>query len=143
MAELTPCPFCPTDGPMSKRTTLMGQSFTKCNACLCTKPADEWEIRPIEDELRAENERLVKAHENVFMRGTVHFKYSMGLKAKLEKAKETIKKMDQHCLCQRFVTFGFDYGEIHERLGKPKAGARWHAPSDISTATIKDIEGGE
>lgn len=54
------------------------------------------------EELRAENARLIEA----------------------------LKESAQHCLCER-ETPGFDYGEVHRKLGKPRMGARWMTPLDL------------
>lgn len=34
------------------------------------------------------------------------------------------------CVCERFKTEGFDYGETHPRQGKSEAGKRWLTPKD-------------
>lgn len=41
-----------------------------------------------------------------------------------------LKEVQKHCLCSR-NTVGFDYGETHPKLGKPRAGSRWLAPVDL------------
>jgi hypothetical protein len=41
------------------------------------------------------------------------------------------------CLCDR-NTKGFDYGESHRYMGKPKVGARWLTPDDVCSAALKE-----
>ena len=48
--------------------------------------------------------------------------------AQLEGALGDVKK---RCLCFR-ATYGFDYSEVHTKLGKPGAGKRWLTPSDLA-----------
>lgn len=45
---------------------------------------------------------------------------------------EALEDIEKHCLCERFETKGFDYGELHLRLGKPGVGKRWITPSDVA-----------
>lgn len=41
-----------------------------------------------------------------------------------------LRQCERHCVCTR-NTVGFDYGEIHKKLGKPGVGKRWWTVSDI------------
>lgn len=43
-----------------------------------------------------------------------------------------LKHSKDFCLCRRVKTTGFDYSEEHPRMGKPKTGARWLTPFDLS-----------
>ena len=54
----------------------------------------------------------------------------------IEKLKAGIKRMGEHCLCERNQN-GFDYGETHERLGKAKVGARWLTPNAIAKMILE------
>lgn len=187
MSELKPCPFC------GYRAVKLSSKSVSCRAPGCAGIVGffteyTWNIRPIEDELRAEirtlelrtetlasvsdtqevkyrkvraeNKKLREFYEYAARKqrtgawisqpmaaalvGGGTFKYvtveETILRAKLEKAKEGIKKMEQHCLCERFATHGFDYGEKHLKLGAPRLGARWHTPPAIAMVAIKDIE---
>ena len=61
------------------------------------------------------------------------FDTAVRLKWLADREKYLVGLLDQcrdHCVCDRNVP-GFDYGERHAKLGKPKAGARWFTPSDI------------
>lgn len=49
---------------------------------------------------------------------------------------EALEEVNRHCVCDRFKTKGFDYGEAHPLMGKPKAGARWLTPQDIARAAL-------
>lgn len=53
---------------------------------------------------------------------------------------KTIRQMSDSCLCSR-NTVGFDYGEIHPKLGKPKAGARWLTPVDLAGFPLRRAAG--
>ena len=61
------------------------------------------------------------------------------LTAKVKRYEDVIKKMADHCLCER-SQFGFDYHEKHERLGLPKSGSRWLTPNDIARAALNQGE---
>lgn len=51
---------------------------------------------------------------------------------------EHLKKL---CVCKRFKTKGFDYGQIHPVLGKCGIGMRWTEPLDqINLAQKKFIQ---
>ena len=61
MSELKPCPFCGAD-----KTVDVHSIFPDKSECfLCGATAPHWNSRPIEDALRAENERLRKALEKI------------------------------------------------------------------------------
>lgn len=45
-----------------------------------------------------------------------------------------LQRIENSCLCERFKTDGFDYGEDHKKLGKPSSGCRWLTPLDIIQA---------
>lgn len=65
--------------------------------------------------------------------------------AALREADRALETMQKHCVCDRNI-IGFDYGETHKNLGKPRAGARWLTPDDIARsahAKISEIMGGE
>lgn len=55
---------------------------------------------------------------------------------------ETLKEAAEHCLCTR-NTYGFDYAEIHDKLGKPKVGARWLTPSDLVNKAVQILKAKE
>lgn len=46
-----------------------------------------------------------------------------------EVMREELEELKQVCICTR-NTKGFDYGEKHLILGKPKVGSRWLIPND-------------
>ena len=112
MTKLTPCPFCPIDSPISQRTNRNGRSSTQCNTCLCTKLSNEWETRPIEDELTAENKSLKLIREILLTANDRE-------KAKLEKAKEALKEIS---------------------TGKGRSGTPNHE-AVTAVQALKDIEG--
>lgn len=62
------------------------------------------------------------------------------LERKLQIAVEALEKIQMHCVCHRFTTLGFDYDEIHEKLGKPKLGARWLTPLDLSIEALEKLK---
>lgn len=49
--------------------------------------------------------------------------------------RDLLERCKDHCLCDR-STRGFDYGEHHLQLGKPKPGARWLTPTDMIRAFL-------
>lgn len=53
-------------------------------------------------------------------------------------ALELLKMTTMHCVCTRNVK-GFDYGEKHPILGKPRAGARWTVPNDFISDFLKKV----
>jgi hypothetical protein len=53
------------------------------------------------------------------------------LTAKINQLEQLLNDAHKHCLCARFETKGFDYGEEHRTLGEPDLGARWLTPRDI------------
>ena len=57
MSELKPCPFCGYDRIADTKEIFPGKA--QCTNCGATAP--NWNTRPIEDALRAENELLRKA----------------------------------------------------------------------------------
>jgi hypothetical protein len=42
-----------------------------------------------------------------------------------------LEQIREACLCSRFNPIGFDYGENHSNLGRPKPGSRWLTPRDL------------
>jgi hypothetical protein len=64
------------------------------------------------------------------------------LGAENARLREALNQCGQHCLCTR-NTPGFDYGEVHKKLGKPKIGARWLTPNDIIVVATKLSPAGE
>lgn len=53
----------------------------------------------------------------------------------IDKLRAIITDVHKSCLCTR-NTFGFDYHQEHEHLGKPKTGGRWLTPVDLIEARI-------
>ena len=72
MSELKPCPFCGRNKYLETQYE-KGDHSVYCNYCGATgsfrvgdnSELDLWNTRPIEDALRAENERLKKALEEI------------------------------------------------------------------------------
>lgn len=66
------------------------------------------------------------------------------LKAKLDLAVEALKFTKEMCLCRRYKTEGFDYGETHRKAGKAGMGERWLTPQDKVIYALSKInkEGG-
>ena len=58
-----------------------------------------------------------------------------------ERLREALEYMDKSCLCERFKTKGFDYGQNHKRMGKCDAGGRWITPRDKAKQALN--QGGE
>lgn len=52
------------------------------------------------------------------------------LRKRVEVLLDAVQFTRDYCVCERFKTKGFDYGEEHKRMGKPKEGARWITPQD-------------
>ena len=67
MSELKPCPFCGGKGEIEYRAKnalcdKVDHAFVRCIKCKGGwKPLNEWQSRPTEDLLTAENERLRQA----------------------------------------------------------------------------------
>src|SRR4051812_25876718 len=59
------------------------------------------------------------------------------LRAENLQMRKMLVDCSDHCLCERFKTKGFDYGEEHFLLGKPKPGARWRTPRDMIAIKLK------
>ena len=51
------------------------------------------------------------------------------------KYEKLINNINDACLCNRFQTKGFDYGEDHPRLGN-EIGSRFNTPRDMIEGTI-------
>jgi len=72
MSELKPCPFCPDGGDLQLVTFTGGADdviyYRACGTILKHKI---WNTRPIEDELRAEIERLKVRIEELEAAGTI------------------------------------------------------------------------
>lgn len=49
-----------------------------------------------------------------------------------------LKHTEEFCLCTR-NTKGFDYGEAHPEMGKPKIGARWLTPRDTAEKALAQL----
>jgi uncharacterized Rossmann fold enzyme len=58
-------------------------------------------------------------------------------KAFLDGAKAAFKESAEHCVCERFKTPGFDYGERHEKLGEPEQGKRWLTVEDLAARKLR------
>ena len=63
------------------------------------------------------------------------------LEARVGKLTELLKEVKTHCLCSRFEPVGFDYGETHAKLGKPKIGSRWLTPVDLIDTRMNLFKG--
>lgn len=50
----------------------------------------------------------------------------------LKRREKLIQAMYESCLCERFKTKGFDYGEIHPKKGRPNIGSRWNTPEVLA-----------
>lgn len=53
-----------------------------------------------------------------------------------EKLRGALKHTEEFCLCERFKTNGFDYGETHRYMGAPKTGSRWLTPRVVATQAL-------
>lgn len=60
--------------------------------------------------------------------------------AMIEKLEKMLIDIKESCLCERFKTKGFDYGEDHKRMGKPEFGARWVAPRERIFLMLTELE---
>lgn len=58
------------------------------------------------------------------------------LRGENENLKTAVKHTYDFCLCKRFRTKGFNYGETHPRMGKAGVGERWMTPCDICAAVL-------
>jgi len=65
--ELRPCPFCGG----TKICTEKGINLNYCDNCSAESNVEHWNTRPIEDELRAEIERLKVRIEELEAAGTI------------------------------------------------------------------------
>ncbi|CAB4214030.1 hypothetical protein UFOVP1454_15 [uncultured Caudovirales phage] len=69
------------------------------------------------------------------------------MRDKLKIAVEALEYAKKACLCERFpnrkMKRGFDYHEIHPKLGKCEAGARWFTPVDKIEAALASIKEGK
>lgn len=68
---------------------------------------------------------IVKWNESCYATG-----FDAGVAEEQKKLVSLLIHIDSHCLCTRKIK-GFDYGEAHPILGKPKPGSRWLTPGDI------------
>lgn len=50
--------------------------------------------------------------------------------------RRALEHTNEYCLCERFKTPGFDYGEEHRYRGKAGAGKRWLTPKDKVQAVL-------
>ncbi len=62
------------------------------------------------------------------------------LLAEVKASRSCIQAMRKQCLCSRFTTKGFDYGEEHKHLGKPKQGSRWLTPTDLADVYLMNTK---
>ena len=67
MNTLKPCPFCGG----TKICTEKGINLNYCDKCSAESNVEHWNTRPIEDELRAEIERLKVRIEELEAAGTI------------------------------------------------------------------------
>ena len=66
------------------------------------------------------------------------FKEHKEQRERIDYLEKLLLQCERHCICTR-NTKGFDYGETHKKLGKPKIGARWWTVTDIvKNAEIAD-----
>lgn len=63
----------------------------------------------------------------------------IALRAEHERLRMSLGEVKRHCLCTRNVK-GFDYGEAHRILGKPRMGARWLVPADLVDQALNPKE---
>lgn len=96
--ELKPCPFCGGENFHIDEQNVA--ATVTCEDCRARHYKTEWNTRPKEVELM---ELLVEA-------------------------REALQKVSDSCLCERFKTKGFDYGEKHPHLGNPPMAERWNTP---------------
>lgn len=69
MDKLKPCPFCGRQAEVEQPGSARQSNIVECSDCGCRLESSDqmpgydlsWNVRPIEDALRAENERLVDA----------------------------------------------------------------------------------
>lgn len=52
------------------------------------------------------------------------------------KYENLLEDINNACLCERFKTKGFDYGQKHRLLGPPDMGARWNTPKALIEGRI-------
>ena len=60
------------------------------------------------------------------------------LRERVGKLRAGLAGASKHCLCERFGPKGFDYGETHALLGRPKVGARWLTPPILIDAILAE-----
>lgn len=65
---------------------------------------------------------------------------ALKLIAALERSTGALELISNRCLCERGMQPGFDYGEVHPKIGKPGIGKRWLTPSDIAGEELTVIE---
>lgn len=95
------------------------------------------ELRTENAKLTAENTLLTLANDEIgyAMEARVYKKKFEESEKRREKLRETLKHVEDFCLCDR-NTVGFDYGELHPHMGKPKMGSRWLTPYDVAKEVL-------
>jgi len=53
---------------------------------------------------------------------------------------EVLEDIENTCLCERFKTKGFDYGQKHPQKGVCEAGSRWTIPSVMARIALTKWE---
>lgn len=98
---------------------------------------DKWinELLDQAEKLQKENFYLANEVANLETNYKAYQKENEGLREKLLQVEKLIETVYETCLCERFKTYGFDYGEKHPRLDI-KSGSRRNTPRAIIEQTI-------
>jgi hypothetical protein len=76
-----------------------------------------------------------KGNARLANRSDMQTEMTINVMKERDRYRAALEHCSEHCLCER-NTYGFDYGETHPKLGKPKQGSRWLTPSDIARAAL-------
>lgn len=89
------------------------------------------------DQLKAENEKLISpaVYETLQVSIDIQVYENQKLRARIEQLREAVTYTSDFCLCNRNVD-GFDYGDMHRHMGKPKPGSRWLTPCDFADRAL-------
>lgn len=110
---------------------------THYQGCQCHEARRDAEIKRLTDEFYQREHQaslIVESKERIAV-----------LERALDRAVEALEFVDELCLCRRFKTKGFDYGETHEKVGKAGVGERYITPKDkvfFALAEIERLRGG-